>query len=263
MLRSTIVYGFVAVFLILFAPFAMLWVVVTGNAHIYYALGRFCVRVAGVMAGVRVRLSGGEKVSAGETYLFLSNHQSNADIPVLTHIIDRDYRALMKKELMRLPILSTVLKHAKFVVVDRADPNKAHASIDRGADLLRHGFSFIAFPEGTRSRNGKLGEFKKGVFMMAIKSQRPIVPITIINSNGIQPAGTYRIRPGSVDVVVHDPIPTEALRPEDRERLMQLTRAAIASALPIEQAPPPAYSGVRHAEPRAKEPGGHSQPTTP
>jgi 1-acyl-sn-glycerol-3-phosphate acyltransferase len=217
-----------------------LWAVITKDAHVYYALGRFCIRVAGVIAGVRVTLSGGEKVSPNETYVYLSNHQSNADIPVLTHIITSDYRALMKKEVMRVPILSTVLRQASFVVVDRSDPNKAHASIDRGAELLRRGYSFIAFPEGTRSRNGRLGEFKKGVFIMAIKSKRPIVPITIVDSNRILPAGTFTIRPGIVDVIVHDPIPTRELKLEDRERLVLLTRTAIASALPAEENPLPA-----------------------
>ena len=89
-----------------------------------------------------------------------------------------------------------------------------------------------AFPEGTRSRNGRLGEFKKGVFIMALKSQRPVLPITIVDSDRIQPAGTYKIRPGRVHVVVHDPIATSTMTLEDRDRLMRTTRAAIASALP-------------------------------
>ncbi len=234
MIRGIIVYTFMALFVLVMSPIAMLWAVITKNAHIYFVLGRFCVRAAGLLAGVRVRVKGAEKIDPGETYVFLSNHQSNADIPVLTHVLARDYRALMKKEMMRLPILSIILKHAKFVTVDRSDPNQAHSSIDRGAALLRQGYSFIAFPEGTRSRNGRLGDFKKGVFVMALKSQRPVLPITVVHSNRIQPVGAFKLKPGFVDVIIHDPIATSGMTTEDRDHLMSQTRAAIASALPGE-----------------------------
>lgn len=231
MIRSTLAYLFVSLYLLVLSPIAMLWVVATRNAHIYFALGRFCIRVAGLITGVRVRVIGREKIRQGETYVFLSNHQSNCDIPVLTHVLPWDYRSLLKKELMRLPVLSTVLRHAQFVAVDRRDPNQSRASIDRAAELLRGGHSFISFPEGTRSRDGRLGEFKKGVFIMAIRAKRPVAPITLRNSSRIQPPGTYRIRPGIVDVTIHDPIPTDQMTVEDRDHLMNQTRDLIASAL--------------------------------
>jgi 1-acyl-sn-glycerol-3-phosphate acyltransferase len=113
------------------------------------------------------------------------------------------------------------------VPVDRRDPNQARAAIDRGAALLRQGLSFLAFPEGTRSRDGQLGEFKRGVFVMAIKGQTPVVPVTVLNSAIIQPRGSYRIRPGTIEVIFHDPIPTAGLSIADRDRLIELTREAI------------------------------------
>jgi 1-acyl-sn-glycerol-3-phosphate acyltransferase len=197
-----------------------------------YVLARFSIRTAGWIAGVKVRVLGREKILPGKTYVFLSNHLGNFDGPVLCHVIPRDLKALVKKEMMRIPIFSLVLKQVQFVPIERLNPKKAQEGIDLGASRLREGKSFFAFPEGTRSRNGSLGEFKKGVFIMAIKAQASVVPVTILGSNKIQPPGQYRIRPGIIQVIFHDAISTEGMDLEDRNRLVQLTRDAIASKLP-------------------------------
>ncbi len=227
MIRSTLAYLFVAIYLLIMSPIAVILSVFTGNSAIIYRLARFCIRAAGFIAGVRVRIRGADKVAPGAAYLFLSNHQGNCDAPALAHALPRDFRAIVKKEVMRLPMLSMILRRVDFVPIDRKDPNQARAAIDRGASLLRGGLSFLAFPEGTRSRDGGLGEFKKGVFIMALKSRKPIVPVSIVNSSKIQPPGSYRIRPGEIEVVFHDPIPTEDLTIDDRDRLIELTRNAI------------------------------------
>jgi 1-acyl-sn-glycerol-3-phosphate acyltransferase len=239
MIRATLVYLFVAVYILILGPIAVLWALLTGNTSLIYDLARFCIRVAGEICGVKVRIRGKEKVLPGRTFVFLSNHQGNLDAPVLAHAIPRNWRALIKKEVMRLPVLSLVLKQVKMVPIDRSDPQRARNSIDRGVKLLKEGYSFIAFPEGTRSRNGRLGEFKKGVFIMALKAGVPIVPISIVNSSGIQPPGEYAIRPGVIEVIFHDPIPTANLGMEDRDRLVDVTRAAIASGLPAQPASDP------------------------
>ncbi len=184
------------------------------------------------MCQVKVIVRGREKIAPNTTYVFLSNHQGNFDAPVLLHVIPRDWKALIKQEMMRLPVFSLVLRQVQLVPIERLNPKKAHAGIDAGARLLREGKSFIAFPEGTRSRDGRLGEFKKGVFIMAIKAQTPIIPITILDSAKILPPGRYEIRPGCVQVIFHDPISTEGMKIEDRDQLVQRTRNAIASALP-------------------------------
>ncbi len=234
MIRTTLVYAFVAVFILVMSPLGLAWALVSNDSHLIYSLARFYIRVAGMMAGVRVRIRGKEKILPGRTYVFLSNHQGNIDAPVLAHAIPRDWRALMKKEVMRLPVLSLVLKHVKMVPIDRSEPQKARDGIEKGVCLLKEGYSFIAFPEGTRSRDGRLGEFKKGVFIMALKAQTPIVPVSIINSNRIQPPGAYAIRRGVVDVVFHDPIPTKNVLMQDRDELIRLTRTAIANGLTID-----------------------------
>jgi 1-acyl-sn-glycerol-3-phosphate acyltransferase len=231
MIRATLVYLFAGTYILLLAPFAMLWSSVSHNTSLIYRLARFCVRAAGVMCGVKVAIRGAEKILPDATYVFLANHQGNMDAPALVHAIPRDWSALIKKEIMRLPVLSRVLRQVQFIPIERSNPKDAHTGIERGAKLLLGGKSFLAFPEGTRSRDGRLGEFKKGVFLMAIKAQTPIVPISILNSAKIQPPGMYSIRPGRIEVVFHDPIETRGMTTEDRSRLVQLARDAIASQL--------------------------------
>lgn len=231
MIRATLVYLFVGFYILLLAPPGMLYTLVSRDTRLLYSLARFCIRISGLLCRVSVSVEGREKIEPGITYVFLSNHQGNFDGPVLFHAIPRNGKALIKEEMMRLPILSLVLKQVGFVPIERSNPQKAHAGIERGSRLLEEGSSFIAFPEGTRSRNGRLGEFKKGVFIMAIKAQVPIVPITISGSAAIQPPGSYAIHPGRIQVCFHDPIQTEGMKLEDRNLLVQRTRDAIASAL--------------------------------
>ena len=231
MIQATLIYLFVGLYVLILAPFAMLWTFMSGNSALIYRLARFCIRAAGWMGGVRVHVRGREKIAPGTTYVFLSNHQGNFDGPVLVHAIPRDWSALIKKEMMKLPVLSLVLKQVKFIPIERSNPQKARAAIAHGSKLLAAGKSFLAFPEGTRSRDGRLGEFKKGVFIMAIEAQAPVVPVTILDSAKVQPPGKYGIRPGHIQVIFHDPIETKGMTLEDRDRLVQLTRSAISSAL--------------------------------
>jgi 1-acyl-sn-glycerol-3-phosphate acyltransferase len=231
MYRATAVYLFVGIYVLLIGPIGMLWTALSGSTRFIYRLARTCVAMAGWMCRIRVRMRGKEKLPASQTYLFLSNHQGNFDGPILFYATGRDVRALVKQEMMRIPVLSLVLRQVHFVPIDRMDPSRARAGIDEGAQQLRRGLSFFAFPEGTRSRDGRLGAFKKGVFIMAIEAGVPIVPVTINNSRAIQPPGTYAIKPADVELVFHDPIVTEALTVADRDKLVQRTRAAIASAL--------------------------------
>jgi 1-acyl-sn-glycerol-3-phosphate acyltransferase len=230
-MRATLAYIFIGIYVLIIAPFGLIWTACVNDAHILFCLARFCIRIAGWITGVRVSAEGLEKIDPARTCVFLSNHQGNFDGPVLLHVIGRDLRALIKKEMMRLPVLSLVLRAAEFVPLERSNPNQSRAGIERGARLIGEGKSIFAFPEGTRSRSGSLGEFKKGVFVMAIQAQAPVVPITIKNSAAIQLPGSYGIRPGRIRVVIHDPIETRGMTFEDRDALVRQTRNVIASAL--------------------------------
>ena len=231
MIRSTLTYGFIALYLIVMAPFAMVWTAIRRETRLVYKIGRLCVMIAGWISGVRVSVHGKEKLSDGQNYLFLSNHQGNCDGPALFYVIPRDIRVLIKKEMMRIPILSRVMRQVKFVPIDRSDRARARQGIEKGSALLREGYSFLAFPEGTRSRNGELGSFKRGVFVMALKADTPVLPISIVNSRQIQPPGAYSIRPGTIVVVFHDPLPTTETTVAERDQIARKAREVIASAL--------------------------------
>lgn len=231
MWRATLVYAFVGLYVAILAPIGILWSYFAGKTDLLFSLADFCIRAAGWMCQVKVEVRGRERIKPGQSYLFLSNHQGNLDGPVLFHATGRNLRALVKNEMMRIPVLSAVLRRVSFVPIDRSDPLKARSGIDRAAQLLKDGYSFFAFPEGTRSRDGQLGEFKKGVFVMAIKAGVPVLPVSICNSRAIQPPGRYGIKPGTVELKFHDPISTANMRVEDRDQLLRLTRAAIAQGL--------------------------------
>jgi 1-acyl-sn-glycerol-3-phosphate acyltransferase len=231
MSRATFVYLFMGAYVLLVAPFGLLWTAYTKNAHFLFCLTRFCIRAAGLIAGVRVQVEGREKIDPSLTYVFLSNHQGNFDGPVLLHALNRDLRALIKKELMQLPIISRILRATEYIPLERTNPKQARAGIERAVKLIGEGKSFFAFPEGTRSHDGSLGKFKKGAFVMAIQAGAPVVPVTIINSAAIQPPGSYGVRSGRIRVVIHNAIETREMTFEDRNALIEQTRAAIASAL--------------------------------
>ncbi|MBZ5498275.1 MAG: 1-acyl-sn-glycerol-3-phosphate acyltransferase [Acidobacteriia bacterium] len=232
MLRATLIYIFVGLYVAMAAPIGLAWSFLSGSTDLLFTLAHFCIRVAGWLCNVRVVVRGRDLVRPRQAYLFLSNHQGNFDGPLLYYATGRNLRAVIKKEIMRIPVLSQVLRKVSFVPIDRTDPLNAHAGIDRAAQLLKGGHSFFAFPEGTRSRDGRLGVFKKGVFVMAIKAGVPVMPVSICNSRAIQPPGHYAIKPGTVELVFHPPIATEHMRLQDRDHLLQLTQAAIAQGLP-------------------------------
>ena len=127
MIRATLVYAFMGVYILLMAPIGLMWSLISGDSSILYRLGRFCIRAAGLMCGVKVIQEGREKIAPGITYVFLSNHRGNFDGPVLCHAIPRDWKALIKKEMMRLPVLSLVLKGVRFVPIERMNPKQAQA----------------------------------------------------------------------------------------------------------------------------------------
>lgn len=231
MLRTTLTYIFIAIYVVALGPVGILWSFLSGNSDILFTLARFCIKVSGWLCGIRVDIQGKDRILPGRPYLFLSNHQGNVDGPVLVYATARNLRAVIKKEMMKIPMLSLVLRTVNYVPVDRSDPAQARASIDRATRLLREGLSFFAFPEGTRSRTGLLGEFKKGVFVMAIQAGVPVAPVTIRNSRDIQPPGRYAIKRGTIQLIFHEPIPTDGMKLEDRDELLRRTREAIARGL--------------------------------
>jgi 1-acyl-sn-glycerol-3-phosphate acyltransferase len=178
--------------------------------------------------GARVRVHGLENISPGTSYVFLSSHQSYMDIPAMLGYLPVQLRIAAKKSLFRIPFMGWHLTRAGHIPIDRSSTQNAVTSMQRAAGYIRGGICAFVFPEGTRSADGALHDFKKGGFKLAIQAGAPIVPITIIGSRQVLPKNSIIFRPGPVDMYIDAPLSTAGLTDEDVEALMLRVRAVMA-----------------------------------
>jgi 1-acyl-sn-glycerol-3-phosphate acyltransferase len=225
-LRSVVTYAVIIAYIAVAGPIGLFVGAVFRWKRGLYALGHAGVRFALALAGIRYRVVGGEHVPSSAV-VFCSNHESNVDPPVLFEALHPYLHILYKAELRRFPIMRTVLDVGGFVPIERADREKAAESITRGAESLRAGNSFLIFPEGTRSRTGQLLPFKKGGFIMAIRAQVPVVPVSVQGGRAAMRKGSALVRPVRVSVRIGRPIPTAGLNTEHRDELIAKVREEI------------------------------------
>ncbi|WP_061313730.1 lysophospholipid acyltransferase family protein [Clostridium botulinum] len=178
--------------------------------------------------GARVNVIGLDNIPKGETILFISNHQSNFDIPLLMSSIDVPKGFIAKKELEALPFISTWMKYINCVFMDRKNLRKSAEAIVQGINILKTGYSMVIFPEGTRSKGKEIGDFKAGSFKLALKSKCVIVPLTINGTYKLLEQ-TNRIKPANVELVVHAPIYTKDLTKEEQDELPNKVRSIVCS----------------------------------
>lgn len=221
------------VYVVLGAPVGLVgivWSTLRRDFHTMYRWGMGIMALGPRAAGVRVRLEGMENIEAGKQYIFLSNHVSNLDPPVLLPFIPGMTSAFLKRELMKIPLLATGLRMGKFVPVARGNSREqAQQSVEAAKDALRSGLHITIFPEGTRSTDGRLLPFKKGGFFLAEETGAPIIPVVIRGTAKMMPKGTLRITPGEALVRF-----LPAIRPQayaSREELMQAVRTAMETEL--------------------------------
>lgn len=209
---------------------------IVGNVRLLYRVGMAIARLGVRAAGVRVEMTGLDNVPEGVSCLFLVNHVSNLDPPVLFPALPGQASVMLKKELMRIPLLGTAMRMAKFVPVERGRSREAaQRSVAAAAEALRAGLHFLIFPEGTRSKDGRLQPFKRGPFYLAMETGAPVVPIAISGTQKLMRKGSAKIYPGVVHVRVLQPIwPNEF---ETRDELMRAVRGEIAEALPEDMKP--------------------------
>ena len=233
MIRAMVALGFWGLSILIFGPVGLLVTLVTRDVTWLYKaatrLGAMGVRIAGVKIVVRGR----ESLQPGQNYIFMSNHVSNLDPPVLIPVIPGRCSVLVKKELFRIPILGTGMKWAELVPVDRSDREAAIESVNAAIRVLHHGLHLVIYPEGTRSADGRLLPFKKGPFHLAIDSGVPVVPVTLLGTHESWPKNRFALQPGTATVVFHPPL--DPKNHADRDALMEAVRNTIASALPPER----------------------------
>jgi 1-acyl-sn-glycerol-3-phosphate acyltransferase len=197
----------------------------TGDAvhHVAQVWGRSILS----MSGIRVELKGMDRAGNYRSCIFMCNHQSNYDIPVLLGKLPVQFRWLAKAELFRIPLFGRSMRGAGYISIDRFDRNSAFQSLDKAAATIKQGTSVMIFPEGTRSTDGKLLPFKKGGFVLAVDAGVPIVPIVISGTHDIMPKGRLLVRRQSVLVQVQPPILTSEFTRDTKAELMARVRQSM------------------------------------
>jgi len=238
MIRTFLIAIFLALYTLLLGPPFILYCLLGGSVDRLYRMGVTGGKLALRLAGVRVRAEGLENIPAG-VCIFVGNHTSNVDPPAVAGVIPRRVALLGKKEVFRIPILGRAMRLGNFVPVDRSNQQAARKSLEQAAEHLRRGVSFLIFPEGTRSPDGRLGFFKKGTFIMAIRARVPIVPVSVVGAHRIMSKGGFALRPGEVRVRFHPPVDASAYGLDRKDELIARVRAAVAAGLPEDQQPTP------------------------
>jgi 1-acyl-sn-glycerol-3-phosphate acyltransferase len=209
---------------------------VVGNVRRLYRVVMWILRAGTRAAGIRVEVTGLENVPAGVSCIFLSNHVSNLDPPVIFPALPGQSSVLLKKELMRIPFLGTAMRLGQFVPVERGNRrDAARESVTAAAAALRSGLHILIFAEGTRSKDGRLANFKSGPFYLAKETGAPIVPMTITGTEKMMRKHSAAVYPGVARIEFLPAIDPAAYA--TREELMRAARLEIIDALPEEMRP--------------------------
>ena len=221
--------GFWALVLPLGALVCFPWAFITGDIRPLYRFGMWGARTGVRIAGVQVQHTGRDRLDPATTYIFMSNHASNLDPPLLLPLIPGRTSVMAKQELFHYPILGRGMRMASLVPVDRTHRDAAIEAVRAAAEVVKQGIHMTIYVEGQRSSHGKLLPFKKGPFYLAEECQVPVVPITIQGTHSVMPKGRFAIHPGPVTVSFHEPIPPCQFG--SRDQLMEKVRAAINQGL--------------------------------
>jgi len=184
-----------------------------------------------IISGVRTKLINPEVLIPGQSYIFAANHLSSFDIPVLISKLPIQFRWLAKDSLFKIPFFGWAMKRTGYIPINRSNSRQAYQSLLLAAKKVNAGTSVVIFPEGTRQETDHLGDFKKGGFILAIKSRKSIVPIGIQGSAHVLPKNGFWITPGTIKIVLGTPIPTKGYKAKDADILMQKVREAIEEIL--------------------------------
>jgi 1-acyl-sn-glycerol-3-phosphate acyltransferase len=218
----------IAVYTIVLGTASLVSAVIDRSGSFAHGCARLWSWLILATTGVEVEASGLERLDPTSSYLFAANHQSIYDIPILFWTLPLQVRILAKASLGRFPFLGWHLARTGHVLVDRKNPGPQIFRKVRA--LIQAGVSLMVFPEGTRSRDGRVARFKGGIFLMAIEAGLPVVPVAIDGSRFVMLKGRLMTCPGRVQFTVLDPIPTEGLTKESARDLADRVRDAILGA---------------------------------
>lgn len=205
---------------------------IAGNAKWGSYPAKIWAKILTTLSLVRVKIHGTQNIDPNGSYIFVANHQSIYDIPLVYGWLDNNFKWIMKKELRRLPFIGKTCALIGHIFIDRSNPMRAKQSLEIAKQKLKQGNSSIfLFPEGTRTRNGQLLHFKRGAFTIARDLHLPIVPVTIIGAYDALPKGLHYITPGTIQMIIHQPIDTTKLNDENLNDLIKQVKNTIQTNL--------------------------------
>lgn len=230
MIRSIIAFLGIAVVTVVYSVAVMLHMALFRDRDVFFIYARSWSRWLLRLAGIRVQLSGSEHVQPGQRYIYVANHASLFDIPVLLATVPDNIRIMYKRELASIPVFGWGLRMSPFIAVDRDNSREAAAQIEQAVQSMRSGSSVVVFPEGTRSADGSVGDFKRGAFTLAARAGRPLVPVALVGTATVMPARTWRLKGGTVRCIVLPPVelPKDMPSRADERRAMEHVHARIA-----------------------------------
>ena len=233
-LRSIVTYVVVSLYIaIAGTPFVLIALIVR-RPMILYQVGLLGVKLGVWLSGIHVKIAGRDRILLNRAAVYAVNHTSNVEPPILyaaLSVLFPRLRIVYKAELRKLPILVNAFDLGGFVPLQRGNPEQSLPAIERAAEALREGNSFLIFPEGTRSRTGALLPFKKGGFIMAVKAQAPVVPVAIVGARDAMRKGSFVINPVTIEVRIGEPVETQGMTLADRDTLVAAVRARVAALL--------------------------------
>ena len=183
------------------------------------------------VSGVNVTITGMSNIDPEKAFIYMPNHQSNFDIPVLLGCLPIQFRWLAKAEVFKTPILGRSMKVSGYISIDRSNRESAIESLNQVTETIQKGISVVIFPEGTRSKDGKLKSFKKGGFVIAVDSGIPIVPVIIYDTWEIMPKNSLLIKPRNVLMEIKEPVETTGYSRQTKDQLMDEIKNIIADSL--------------------------------
>jgi 1-acyl-sn-glycerol-3-phosphate acyltransferase len=224
MTHTVIIYVWIILGTFLFATLAILTSFIDRSGNKVHLVGRLWAKSILWVSGVKVDVRGLSHIDNEKSYIFMANHQSNFDIPVLLGCFLVQFRWLAKAELFKIPIFGRSMRGAGYISIDRSNRESAFRSLKKAAETIRNGVSVLIFPEGTRSDDGKIKPFKKGGFVLALDAGVPIVPIAITGTRSIMPKFQLMVRPGSVVIHILPPVETTIFTRKTKNKLVGTIR---------------------------------------
>jgi len=242
MLRKALIILYQPYKWLIFLPLAIILTLIFGFGAVifsYFLKPKLTSKIFGVywartlifLTPVFTRVKGKNNIVKGQSYVIIANHLSQYDIFLIYAWLGIDFKWVMKKELRKIPGLGAACERMEHIFIDRSTPIAALETINQAKKRIVNGTSVIFFPEGTRSKNGEMGEFRRGAFKMAFDLDLPVLPVTIKDTNKVLPPSSLNLIPGKIEMIIHKPINISAYSWNDVSILVNQTQEIIQSGL--------------------------------